>query len=535
MVNEYVYCPRLCYIEWVQGEFKDSADTVEGRLGHKRVDRPGTSVQEDAMDGTVIHSRSVTIGSTNLGAIAKIDLLEIEGEVATPVDYKKGKMPDNEFNAYLPEMVQLCVQGLLLIENGFKTTGGVIYYIASKKRVTISFTKELIDKTKEALASMKNMIDEDRPPPPLVDSPRCYGCSLASICLPDETNAMKGVGEEIRRLYPSRDDQTPIYVIGEGHSIRKSEGRIEIWKEGEMVADRPLNDISQLSVYGSANITIPAMVELMGRGVPIGFFSHSGWFNGYAIGTFNKNIGLRMAQFKTGFDGTLSNNIAKMMIYGKIKNCRTLLRRNDKECPSESLETLDLLAERCLESKDNNSLLGIEGAAAQIYFSRFNNMLKSNCPFDFNERNKRPAGDPVNAALSYSYGMLVKDVFNCLLLVGFDPYFGVYHRPKHGKPALALDLMEEFRPIIADSIVMTAFNNGELKESDFIITKIGTSFSQNGKKKLIAAYERRINTEVTHPVFGYTVSYRRIIEVQARLLGRAMTREIDSYQPFLTR
>ena len=224
------------------------------------------------------------------------------------------------------------------------------------------------------------------------------------------------------------------------------------------------------------------------------------------------------------------------MISGKIKNCRTLLRRNDPEVPKELLALMARLARDAEKASSSESLLGIEGAAAEAYFSRFNQMLKGKAvDFSFENRNKRPPKDPVNAVLSYLYGVLVKDFFVTLLAVGFDPYLGIYHRPRYGRPALALDMMEEFRPIVADSTAVTLFNNGELSNKDFIRAGFGISLTPEGKKKVIGGYERRMETEIVHPIFGYSVSYNRLLEVQARLLSRVISGEIRKYPAFCTR
>ncbi|MCK9441817.1 MAG: CRISPR-associated endonuclease Cas1 [Methanothrix sp.] len=187
-------------------------------------------------------------------------------------------------------------------------------------------------------------------------------------------------------------------------------------------------------------------------------------------------------------------------------------------------------------ASSSQSLLGIEGAAAECYFSRFANLLKEGGKdFSFTDRNRRPPKDPVNAVLSYLYGILVKDLFVTLYAVGFDPYLGFYHRPRYGRPALALDMMEEFRPLIADSVAINLFNNEEISKKDFIKTRAGVSLTSNGKKAVVAGYERRMETEIVHPVFGYKVSYRRVLEVQARLLARTISNEIQEYPPFCTR
>jgi CRISPR-associated protein Cas1 len=197
-----------------------------------------------------------------------------------------------------------------------------------------------------------------------------------------------------------------------------------------------------------------------------------------------------------------------------------------------ALDRLERLSRDARNASSIEKLLGIEGAAAEVYFSRVGHMLKGDQGFSFENRNRRPPKDPVNAVLSYLYAVLAKDMFVSLLAVGFDPYLGFYHRPRYGRPALALDMMEEFRPVIADATALTLFNKGELSESDFIKTGIGISLNTRGKRKVIAGYERRMESEVTHPLFGYSVSYRRIMEVQARLLSRLVSGEIREYPAF---
>jgi CRISPR-associated protein Cas1 len=155
--------------------------------------------------------------------------------------------------------------------------------------------------------------------------------------------------------------------------------------------------------------------------------------------------------------------------------------------------------------------------------------------FDFTKRNRRPPRDPVNALLSFVYAMLLKDLVATLVGVGLDPYLGFYHQPRYGRPALALDLMEEFRPLVADSVVINLINNGEVRPTDFITRAGACALTPHGRKQVLEGYERRLDTLVTHPHFGYAISYRRIFEVQARLLARHLTGEINFYPAFCTR
>jgi CRISP-associated protein Cas1 len=540
MLNEFAYCPRLCYIEWVQGEFVDSSDTVDGRFQHRRVDVDYGKIPETEYES--FHARSVSLTAPEAGIACKIDLLEGDGNRVTPVDYKRGHAPDIQERLYEPDRVQLCAQCLVLKENGFECEEGIAYFIKSKKRVTVRFDETLIQRTKELVAALRDTAEKTEMPPPLEYSPKCVRCSLACICLPDEVNLLKEMEAEkaelgkVRRLLPSRDDSIPVYVVGQGHTVRKKGGRLEVWSREGKVSEAKLREVSQLSLYGGVEITTPAMVELMQRGVPVIHYTHGGWFQGICLGTTHKNVELRIRQFEYAMNPRRSILLARKAVAGKIRNCRTLIRRNDPERSKDSLDLLAKLASDAEEASSSEKLLGIEGAAAETYFSRLDKLLKrEGRGFSFKNRNRRPPKDPVNAVLSYLYGILVKDLFVTLLAVGFDPYLGFYHRPRYGRPALALDMMEEFRPLIADSVAITLFNNEELSKKDFINTGAGVSLTLEGKKAVVGGYERRMETEITHPLFGYKVSYRRVLEVQARLLARVISGEIKEYPPFCTR
>ncbi|MER3424643.1 MAG: CRISPR-associated endonuclease Cas1, partial [Nitrospiraceae bacterium] len=206
-------------------------------------------------------------------------------------------------------------------------------------------------------------------------------------------------------------------------------------------------------------------------------------------------------------------------------NCRTVLRRNHPAAPETVLRDLKADQQKAVEAESLDVLLGIEGTAARRYFSEFAGMIKAGDGdelrrFDFEGRNRRPPQDPVNTLLSFAYAMLAREWTVMLQAVGLDPYLGFYHQPRYGRPALALDLMEEFRPLVADSVVLTAVNNGEIRSTDWIQRMGAVSLTAEGRRRFIKTYERRMGQEITHPVFGYQISYRRVLEVQARLFGR---------------
>ncbi|PHS02269.1 MAG: CRISPR-associated endonuclease Cas1 [Blastopirellula sp.] len=215
---------------------------------------------------------------------------------------------------------------------------------------------------------------------------------------------------------------------------------------------------------------------------------------------------------------------------------------------ADNQETVEgSIAHKHVDEKEEE-LLSIEGNAARVYFQNFAGMIKSEeepfggtdvnssfKTFDFSKRNRRPPRDPVNALLSLAYSMLAKDLTIVAQAVGLDPYLGFYHQPRFGRASLALDLMEPFRPLIADSAVLSAINTRMVTDKDFVRAGNAVALTPNGRKAFFRAYEKRMDTLVTHPLFGYRVNYRRMLEIQTRLLARVLTGEILEYPVFTTR
>lgn len=557
MVNEYAYCPRLYYLEYVQQEWAHSADTLDGRFVHRRVDREQGQVPaaEDLTNQVKLHSRSVLVGSDALGAVARVDLIETDEGRVVPVDYKRGAAPDLPEGAWEPERVQVCLQGLLLREHGYECDYGVLYFAASQARVTVEFTNELVARTLELLSGARGAAAGGEIPPPLVNSPKCPRCSLVGICLPDETNLLRATTADSevplvqispratsapRRLVAARDDRLAVYVQGQGFSVGLKGEVLEVREKGKVVNEARLLETAQLSLFGNVQLSAQALRELAAREITVLHLSYGGWLTAVTTPPPHKNIELRRRQFQMAGEKDFCLQLARAFVAGKIRNARTLLRRNARELPEGALRQLAEARRRAERARALEQLLGIEGTAAREYFSHFARMFKpaagETAPsFEFNARNRRPPRDPVNALLSFLYAMLTKDLVVTLVGVGFDPYLGFYHQPKYGRPALALDLMEEFRPLVADSVAVGLINNGEVRPTDFITRAGAVALTDSGRRRVLEAYERRLDTLVIHPRFGYAISYRRIFEVQARLLARFLTGEITFYPPFCTR
>ncbi len=567
MLNEFVYCPRLFFYEWVEGVFAHSADTVEGELRHEKLETKSDPLPPPDQEAQ-IHSRSVTLSSETHRLIAKMDLIEGEAGKVVPVDYKKGSPCDTDEGpeAWPADRAQLCAQALILRDNGYQCDEAVAYYHATRQRVRVAIDKALVGETLRAVEDARTLALKGEIPAPLIDSPKCPRCSLVGICLPDETVLYESIpiadpqlslfdgsvglvsssrnGEEpVRRLIPARDDLRPLYVTGHGLIVGKTGEVLQIKERKKPVQEVRVGEISQVNVFGNVQFTAAALQGLCWAEKPIAHFSYGGWFYGLTQGLGLKNVFLRKRQFTLAEEPFFCLGVAREFVAAKIRNQRTLLRRNHLEPPPIALTQLKRYAEAALNAEDLGELLGIEGNAARIYFANFTGLLKAGdnsgdktpFNFEFTRRNRRPPTDPVNALLSFSYSLLAKDLTIICHSVGFDPFIGFYHQPRFGRPALALDLMEGFRPLVADSVVIGAINTGMVGPEDFIQVGPAVALTPKGRKGFLRAYEQRMDTLVTHPLFGYRVNYRRVLEIQTRLLARVLTGEAPRYVGFETR
>jgi len=549
MLNEFVYCPRLAILEWVEGEWAESADTVEGSIRHTRVDRPGFRVRraprgEAESDRPAppdrLQIRSVELADEALGLTAKIDLVEVADGRVQPIDYKKGKRPHVAGGAWEPERVQLCAQGLLLRAHGHRCDDGILYFAGSNERVPVAFDDALVSLTRERIRALREVAARGELPPPLEHSPTCPRCSLVSICLPDETRWLTHGGEPPRRLLPAAVDAHPVYVQHPGARVRKSGDVLEIHTSEEKLGEARLEEISALVLFGNVHPTTPAIHALARRGIPIAYLSSGGWLQGVLQGLPHRNIALRQAQFAAAADPARCLQIARPIVRAKLLNMRTLLRRNAApEPPAEALRSIRNEARLALHASTMDALLGHEGAGSRAYFSGLPDMIKGPqeilAHFAFDARTRRPPRDRMNALLSFAYSMLARELTQVAWTIGLDPYLGFLHAPRYGRPALALDLMETFRPLVADSVCLTLVNNGEIRAGDFVERMGAVNLTREGRSTVLWALERRLAQEITHPAFGYRVSYRRVFEIEARLLARHLVGELSAYEPLVTR
>lgn len=330
-----------------------------------------------------------------------------------------------------------------------------------------------------------------------------------------------------------------LYVTQQDTVLRKTDERLKVTQKGTTLLDVPMLKVSQVVVFGRVTVTAATLQALLERQVPVSYLSQHGRYVGRIEPVLSKNALLRSAQYRAAFDSRATLALARQMVRGKLSNMRVFLQRAnrgvDDRAVSQAVDQVRTQINAAEVSTHLDSLRGIEGAGSAMYFGVFDKLLK---PSDmrFAKRVRRPPTDPVNALLSFGYALLASDLQSAVNTVGFDPYQGYLHVEHYGRPSLALDLMEEFRPLIVDSVVLTCVNKRIIGPRDFDV-ELGQvhRLTDAARRKFLMQYEERKNTEIHHPIFEYKVTYQRCFELQARLLAKCLKGEIDAYPPFITR
>ncbi|NLH00068.1 MAG: CRISPR-associated endonuclease Cas1 [Chloroflexi bacterium] len=342
-----------------------------------------------------------------------------------------------------------------------------------------------------------------------------------------------------------KDGDTLLVDIPANRELKREARKIRI----------PLIKVDQVVIVGDSTVTAQALAALLEQHAQITFLSPYGAFRGQIVPPNSRNSLLRLAQFRAHDDPARALALAKAFVAGKLANQRTLLLRSNRKLNDDAItqaaEALRGLMGQveALESDGSppadpsrpqagstwGSLLGLEGGGSARYFGVFGRLLRGDPVLTFEDRNRRPPRDPVNALLSYGYTLLLHQAVGALQTVGLDAYVGYLHSAQYSKPALALDLMEEFRAPVVDSTVLTLINNRILNSSDFKTELDVCRLTDAGRRTFLGKFEERMSTEIAHPVFGYKATYRRCLELQARLLAKNLLGEIDHYPPFKVR
>ncbi|MHB1740015.1 MAG: CRISPR-associated endonuclease Cas1 [Actinomycetes bacterium] len=514
LVAHHAFCPRRAWLE-AMGETTDTHQMAVGTQAHIASDDPASSRRRIL--------RAVEVASAVHGVIGRCDVVELDDVGrATVVEYKATPVR-RRVEVTEPMVVQLALQVAALEGSGLDVVGAAVYFTEHHARVPVQIGPEQRVLALHHTNQLRTMLSVGVAPTPLEDDPRCLRCSHAGVCLPDE----RSLGEVHRRVLVADPDAQFLHLATPGARASIRAGRVLVGKSGEELGSIPIERVLALVVHGNVDVSSGLLRELLWRRVPVVWCSGTGRVIGFAASTAGPNGGPRVRQHVMSASGHLG--LAREFVAAKIGNQATLLRRHGDA--AVTVAELRELQRRATRVTSLAGLFGVEGDAAARYFEQFHSMLtrtvRGEGGISFVGRTRRPARDPVNAALNYSYGLLLADIIRAVVACGLDPHAGFLHSSERNKPALALDLCEEFRAPIADSVVISAFNNRELTASSFSVVTGSSRLRDNARAALVAAYERRVTTQFLHPLFGYRVTWRRAMEIQARLVLGV----IDGTQP----
>lgn len=528
-VAEILYCPRNFYYRVVEGATEENVFVIEGKLQEERRNERERVIREDSLQ-----IKSIMIGSEELRLVGVVDAIEYRDGLC-PVEFKRGPLRDN-----VNDDVQLAAQAMLIEEHAkLSVDHGYIYYSQSRTRRQVNITPELRELVLRTVDVAFQIQESGTIPVPVLDA-RCNGCSLAPRCLPEEIQYLKGQGKKPSKPLPSINLGRVLYLDEPGLYLGKRGERLVVSKDKKVLADIPLCNVDEVVLVGAINASGPVVKLLLDHGIPLNYITSFGRYRGTLKPAWSKNSPLRLSQYQAYLDPTVRVELARRFVWGKVANMRTQLLRANRTRKSavitKAIERLQQVVHLVRERELNlGTLLGLEGSATREYFQVFNELLKSPLEFSFPNRNRRPPRDPVNALLSFGYALLTKDILSAIEMIGFDPYLGFYHEAKYGRPALALDVMEEFRPLIVDSMVISALNKNVFSPEEFE-QRLGACFlTDPARRRFYDLYETRRKEMVTHPIFGYRLPYIRIFELQARFLAKVVQGELTEYKPFLTR
>lgn len=522
LVAHYAFCPRRAWLEAVGERQGTSFAMAVGDSVHARVD------DESASQRTIL--RGMGIQNMRRGYHGRLDVAELlPDDSVNLVEYKATPVRASSETTE-PMRRQLALQWRALEEMGRTVRGAEIYFATQNRRVPVELDQETFDAAIEDVAATRAVVESEAAPPPLEDDPRCSGCSHVSICLPDERKE-----EPIaRKISVADQDGQVLHLATYGALASIRSGRIRVRKGGEEISSIPIERVQAVVVHGNVDLSGGLQRELMWRNVPIIWCSSNGRVVGWAASARSPNGDARVQQHVASAQGRV--DLAREFVTAKIHNQATQLRRHGDR-PGD-VEALRRLARDATRATAVATLFGVEGTAARIYFAGLPTMLTgagSNFAEAFPGRVGRGATDRLNVCLNYAYALLVGDCVRGLIACGLDPHAGFLHNSTRNKPALALDLVEEFRTPVAESAVLGAINNGEIRIEDFWDVAGSMRLKDPARKALIAAYERRVSTEFKHPVFGYRVTWRRAIEVQARMILGVLDGTQDKYVGVRTR
>ena len=525
-LHAFAYCSRLFYLEEVEELYTQDASVFAGRRLHAELERQEDEDWEDLF-----------LEDGELGLRGRVDALRTRDGQMIPYEHKRGRChrgENKEAQAWESDRLQILAYACLL-EAAFDITilEGRIRYHADNVLVHVPLDDAGREWVRENITQAKHLRDSTHRPPVTENERLCTRCSLAPVCLPEEARLAHDHTWQPVRLFPQDDERDVVHILEPGTAVGRTSHQLKIRKKGEPVKLLPLHQVSQLVLHSFSQISTQALHLCAGADVGVHFVSGGGRYIG-SLDQRQGSIQRRIGQYRALDSEAFCLQLARQLVQCRGNGQRKFLMRGKRnrsisKFPSKvekldsAISQMKAVLKQVPTAKSLSSLLGLEGNLAALYFKALPSLLSAEAPVElqFAGRNRRPPKDCFNALLGFGYALLLKDVMSAILAVGLEPALGFYHQPRSQTPPLGLDLMEIFRVPLVDMPIVGSINRSQWDcKADFEVRGRQVWLSDTGRRKFIDLYERRKQESWKHPVTGYSLTYRRLLELEVRLLEK---------------
>jgi CRISP-associated protein Cas1 len=518
-LHAFAYCPRLFYLEEVEALYTQDAAVFAGRKLHEELEEQEDGVWEDLF-----------LESVELGLRGRVDALRKRDGLVIPYEHKRGRChrgEDKQPQVWESDRLQVLAYACLLeAALGVTIAEGRVRYHADNVLVHVPLDDGGRAWVREKIAAAKALRESMHRPPVTENERLCTRCSLAPVCLPEEARLAHDKEWQPVRLFPEDDDRIVLHVLEPGTRVGRTGEQLKVTRREEKKPEViPARQVGQVVLHSFSQISTQALHFCADQEIGVHFVSGGGRYLGSFDGR-QGSIQRRIAQYGALVQPDVCLGLARQLVSCRGESQRKFLMRGNRgrNVPElvGAIDQMKAVLKGVKRADSLGSLLGIEGNLAALYFGVFDQLLKD-APVElrFGHRNRRPPKDRVNALLSFGYAMLLKDVMNAILAVGLEPALGFYHQPRSQAAPLGLDLMEIFRVPLVDMVVVGSINRGmwDVGE-DFTVRGQQVWLSDGGRRKFVKLYEERKGDCWKHPVTGYSLTYRRLLELEVRLLEK---------------
>jgi CRISPR-associated protein Cas1 len=520
-LHALAYCPRLFYLEEVEELYTQNAAVFAGRRLHAELEKQEDEDWED-----------LYLESEELGLRGRVDALRTRDGQIIPYEHKRGRCHRDDHKrpqAWDSDQLQILAYCCLLeTALGIVVSEGRIRYHADNVLVRVPLDDAGRTSVREAIERGRHLRASLHRPPVTENERLCARCSLSPVCLPEEARLSHNQEWQPIRLFPKDDERQTLHILEPGTTVGRAGEQLKIARRGQPVEKVPAQQVGQVILHSFSQISTQALHFCIHQGIGVHWISGGGRY----VGSFDSRQGSiqrRVRQYKALSQADLGLSLAQKLVECRGRGQRQFLMRGKRGLKGKSVKLertisqMKALLQQVPKAQSLESLLGIEGNLAALYFGALPCILGKEISSElrFTGRNRRPPKDRFNALLSFGYALLIKDVTNAIVTVGLEPALGFYHQPRTQAPPLALDLMEIFRVPLVDLPVTASVNRGQWDVlADFDVRGQQVWLSEAGRRKFVGLYEQRQEETWKHPAMGYSLTYRRLLELEVRLLEK---------------